>query len=360
MTRTVAQQRSSAAKRQAVRAAAAVTAGLALVVGAAGAGQAATAGAPAAGNAPGCGALRDTAPASPAAAVPAAADTPSVLPSGRAGQKISQSLPAQLPIGLWSSSAITLRTPVTKGTVRLDVRSKGFSTDSLVVQRYEPKTRRWLDLRTTPSKESWPQHGVFTFPVTTNADDRHPQTTALRLQDLDRPGTLTVAASVTDGHGHTYRAPARTTTATSPRVTVSGWQKGVTLTRGGAARDLTLTVKNTTDRAYPALNASYYAYGAGKSHALAPKDLDLRQYQSGRGWVRVPLRANSCDPGMNTALRPVAKAPLAPGATVVYRLRIAVDRLAPRDVTNAEAGITVGNADQSFFSRPLPFAIRAK
>ncbi|PHQ51728.1 hypothetical protein BLA24_11605 [Streptomyces cinnamoneus] len=361
MTRKVVQQRSSAARKAALRTAAALTAGLALVAGAAGTGQAAGA-APAGGGAQAgasCGeAAPQAAPAAPAkAAAPEAAPAPAA--TGTASQKISYGVDSQLPIGLWSSAGVTLRTPVSQGKVRLDVKTAGFSTASLVVQRYEPRTHRWIDLDASTGGGSWPDRGVYTFPVTAaDASPRHPRTVALRLQDLDRPGTVTVAASVSDGRGHTYRAPARTTTATRPQVTVDGWRRGTTLERGGAPRPLTVTVKNTTNRAYPALTASYYAYGAGKSRALVPKDVTLRQYRPGKGWVRVPLLAGGCDPGMSTTLPPVAKGPLAPGATAVYRLDLAVAGSAPRDVTSADAGVTVANGDQSFFSAQLPFAIR--
>ncbi len=349
----------SGTRTAAVRTAAALAAGLALVVGAAAPGQAAGA-APAK---PGCDSpAASAAPAAPAAGlVGAPADAPAPAVTGTAAQKISYSLGSQLPIGMWSPSGVTLRTPVAKGgTVRLDVDSNGFSTDSLTVQRYEPGTRRWVDLDTRPGGGSWPTHGVFTFPVTaTGASAAKPHTVALRLQDLDRPGTVTVTATVDDGRGHTYRAPARTATATRPRVTVTGWPTGTALTRGGAAREVTVAVKNTTDRAYPALTASYFAYGAGKKHALAPKDLTLRQYESGRGWVRVPLVAGSCDPGMSAQLRPAdRKRALAPGATAVYRLRVGVNASAPRDVTTADAGFSVGNGEMSFFSKSLPFTVR--
>ncbi|MCC2275859.1 hypothetical protein LKL35_10575 [Streptomyces sp. ET3-23] len=351
MTHKFAQQRSSSALRSAARPAVVLAAGLALVMSAAGAGQAAG-GRAAVRTA--CGAL-----AGRAAAVPEAAPAPDLEAVGNAAQQISYSLAPELPIGLWSSSAVTLRTPARKGTVRLDVDSHGFSTDSLVVQRYVPATRTWTDLKTGPGGGSAPTHGVFTFPVTTSADARHPQTVALRLQDLDRPGTLTVTATVDDGRGHTYRAPARTSAATRPTTTVTGWPaKGVTLTRGGAARPFTLTVKNTTGRTYPAIAVSYFAYGAGRSHALRPADLILQQYRAGHGWERVPLVANGCDPGMSTPLRPSSRS-VAPGATADYRLRVAVSRTAPADVATAESGIAVSNGDQSFSSRELPFAIGA-
>ncbi|MEU7133604.1 hypothetical protein [Streptomyces sp. NPDC046261] len=335
----------------------ALAAGLALTVGAAAPGQAAPGRAQ---DQPSCdtpaarGTSTPAAPAQPPEAAPAPA------PAGTAAQKISYSVDSQLPIGLWSSSAVTLRTPVTKGKIRLDVSSRGFSTDSLTVQRYDTATRRWVDLDSAPGGgSSWPTRATLTFPVSAKgADAKHPHTVALRLQDLDRPGTLTVAASVEDGRGHTYRAPARTTTATRPKVTVSRWQHGTALTRGGSARTVTVTVKNTTNRAYPALGASYFAYGVGKTRALEPKDLTLRQHRSGRGWERVALVAGGCDPGMSAALRPVAVSPLAPGATAVYRLKVAVARTAPRDVDRADAGVTVSNGDMSFFSKDLPFTIR--
>ncbi|MEU5425408.1 hypothetical protein AB0H73_07340 [Streptomyces olivoreticuli] len=333
----------------------ALTAGLALVTGTAG--QAAAI--PAAGTkaTEGCG----DAQVSAAQAARAAADAtpPERSAVGSIAEKISYSLPGQAPIGLWTRSGVTLRTPVTKGTVRLDVDSRGFGTDSLSVQRYVPETHRWVDLDTRPSGSDTPQHGVFTFPVTAAASADRPHTVALRLQDLDKPGTFTVTASVQDGKGHTYKSPARTAAATRPAVSVSGWQQHTTLTRGGPASDVTLTVKNTTDRDYPALGASYFAYGAGTGHALTPKDLVLQQYRSGH-WERVDLVAGGCDPGMSAALRSTSKKPLAPGESAVYRLRVAVASSAPRDVTSADAGVSVGNGDLSFFSRQLPFAIKGK
>ncbi len=353
MTRRVAQQRTAGkAHRAAAGSAVALTAGLALVVGTAGTGQAATTvgGAQAA---PNCGAEQQkAAPASADFAVPSAAAV------GTAAQKISYGLAGQAPIGLWSSSSVTLRTPVSKGTVRLDVSSRGFSTDSLEVQRYVPASHRWVDLNTQPGGGSWPQHGVFTFPVSAAASAGHPYTVALRVQDLDRPGSFTVAASVRDGHGHTYRAAARTAAATRPAVTVSGWQRDTALVRGGAARDITLTVRNTTNRAYPALNANFFAYGQGGQHALVPKDLVLKEYQPGRGWTRVALVPNGCDPGMAVGLRPTGRSPLAPGASAVYRLRLSVARSAPADVTHADAGLSVGNGELPFASQELPFTIR--
>ncbi|MEX2980514.1 hypothetical protein [Streptomyces sp. C36] len=359
MTRNVGQQRSSVARKAAGRTAAALAAGLALVMGAAGAAHAAPADGVRAET--GC----DTSPAAGSAtaartAAQESAEAPAPAATGTAAQKVSYSVTSQLPIGLWSPSSVTLRTPVTKGKVRLDVTSKGFSTDSLSVQRFDPRTKRWLDLDTAPGGGSWPTRGVFTFPVTAKgASAAHPHTVALRLQDLDRPGTLSVTASVEDGRGHTYRAPARTTTATRPQVTVGGWKNGTVLERGGDAREVTVTVKNTTNRAYPSLAASYFAYGAGASHALTPKDLVLSQYRTGQGWVRVPLLAGGCDPGMSARLLPAVKGPLAPGAVAVYRLKVAVAGSAPRDVTTADAGVTVANGDMSFFSQALPFTVRA-
>ncbi|GHC45997.1 hypothetical protein [Streptomyces cinnamoneus] len=364
MTRYVAEQRSSKARRAAARTAAALAAGLALTVGAAAPGQAAGSGTASDGARAQSGCDTPVAGGASPAAVATASDAPPALApagTGTAAQKISYGVDSQLPIGLWSSSNVTLRTPVTKGTVRLDVSSRGFSTASLVVQRYDTGTRRWVDLDVKPGSGSWPTRGVFTFPVTAKgADARHSHTVALRLQDLDRPGTLTVAASVDDGRGHTYRAPARSTTATRPEVTVGGWQRSTTLERGGASRALTVTVKNTTNRAYPQLRASYFAYGAGASRALTPKDLKLRQYRPGAGWAEVPLVAGGCDPGMSATLRPAATGPLAPGATAVYRLTVGVGRSAPREVAHADAGVSVGNGDMTFFSRELPFAIKGQ
>ncbi|MBT2384932.1 hypothetical protein [Streptomyces sp. ISL-11] len=359
MRQRVAQRRSVGVRSAAVGSVLALAAGLALVGGTAGQAAAipAAAGAKAVES---CGdTARDAATASSVNAANAvAADAPALGAVGKAAERFSHSLPAQAPIGLWTNSSLTLRTPVSKGTVRLDVDSHGFSTASLMVQRYEPRTHRWIDLDTTPGDESNPTHGVFTFPLTAAASADHPHTVALRYQDLDRPGTFTVTPSVDDGKGRTHRAAARTTTATRPAVSVSGWKSGTALTRGGGAGEFTLTVKNTTDRAYPRLFASYFAYGAGNAHALTPKDLVLQQYLPGRGWERVALVGGGCDPGMSAKLRPVVKGPLAPGASAAYRLRVAVAASAPRDVTSADAGVSAGNGDLSFFSRSLPFAIK--
>ncbi|MEU1672956.1 hypothetical protein ABZ752_13095 [Streptomyces roseifaciens] len=358
MSRRVAQRRLSAV-RGAMGSVAALAAGLILVAGTPGTAAAI----PAAGStqaAPDCGSDQEARrpSAAEAAAAGAATAEPPAAAVGTAAEKVSFSLPSQLPIGMWSRAGVTLRTPVSKGTVRLDVRSRGFSTDSLVIQRYVPRTHSWTDLKTRPSGSG--THGVFTFPLTADASASRPHSVALRLQDLDRPGTVTVTTTVEDGKGRTHRAPARTATATRPDVSAGGWKSGTALSRGGAASaPFTLTVKNTTDRPYPSLYAAYFAYGAGTAHALAPKDLVLQQYRPGHGWERVQLVAGGCDPGMSAALLPVTKGPLAPGATAAYRLRIAVAGSAPRDVTKVDAGLTVGNGDSSFFHQDLPFTVRA-
>ncbi|GAB7029035.1 hypothetical protein AB0G35_12145 [Streptomyces sp. NPDC021749] len=278
--------------------------------------------------------------------------------TGSAADKISYRLAPEAPVGLWTSSGVTLRTPVSKGTVRLDVTTHGFSAASLMIQRYVPKTHRWVDLDQRPVGSEHPEKGTFTFPVSVAASAGHPATVALRLQDIDRPGRMTVAASVNDGHGHTYRAPARSAVVDRPTTTVTGWPRGTALVRGGAAKEFTLTVKNTTRRNYPALNAGYFAYGQGSGRAVEPKDLVLQQYVPGHGWQRVPLVPGGCDPGMGAQLVPTAKSPLAPGATAVYRLRLAVAGSAP--VVSVDAGVAVGTGDTSFFYRTLPFAIRAR
>ncbi|WP_212764242.1 hypothetical protein [Streptomyces sp. I05A-00742] len=358
MTGRVAQRRSSGVRKAARGAAVALTAGVVLA-GTAWSAEAA----PAVRTAPDrtdCGGFR----AAAAPAVPAADrdQAPEVPPTAAGTRALSYSVAsAQAPIGLWSKAGLTLRTPVTKGTARLDLSSRGFSTDSVAVQRYEPAKHAWVDLDTKPGGGSWPQRGTFTFPVSApKASARNPYAVALRFQDLDRPGTLTVDASVADGRGHTYRAPSRTVTATRPKVAVTGWTGGTaTLRRGGEARPFTITVRNTTNRSYPALNVNYFAYGAGKQHALTPKDLVLQQYRPGHGWEKVALTAGGCDPGMGASLRP-ARTAVAPGATVVYRLRLAVAASAPRDVVKADSGFSVSNGDQAFFSKRLPFTIRGK
>ncbi|WP_078871796.1 hypothetical protein [Streptomyces sp. NRRL S-337] len=288
----------------------------------------------------------------------AEAADPVVGVTGRAGEKVSYSLASEAPVGLWSSSGVTLRTPVSKGTVRLDVTTHGFSAASLMIQRYVPKTHRWVDLDQRPVGSDHPEKGTFTFPVSVAASAGRPATVALRVQDIDRPGRLTVAASVNDGHGHTYRAPARSAVVDRPTTTITGWPDGTALARGGAAKEFTLAVKNTTKRAYPALNAGYFAYGQGSGRAVEPKDLVLQQYVPGHGWQRVSLLPGGCDPGMGAQLIPTAKTPLAPGATAVYRLRLAVADSAP--VVKVDAGVSVGTGDTSFFYRTLPFEIRAQ
>ncbi|WP_240152075.1 hypothetical protein [Streptomyces mobaraensis] len=357
MTERVAQRRSSGVRKAAGKAAVVLAAGVVL------AGTAASAeAAPAARTAPAkpdCGGFRaSAAPAVPAADQDQAPEVPPTL-AGKGALSYSVAS-AQAPIGLWSKAGLTLRTPVAKGTARLDVSSRGFSTDSVTVQRYEPAKHAWVDLDTRSGGGSWPHRGTFTFPVSApKASAKHPYAVALRFQDLDSPGTLTVNASVADGRGHTYRAPARTVTATRPQVSVAGWANGTAkLTRGGAAQPFTITVRNTTNRAYPALNVNYFAYGAGKRHALTPKDLVLQQYRPGRGWEKVALTAGGCDPGMGAALLPNRTA-LAPGAKVVYRLRLAVAGSAPKDVVTGDSGFSVSNGDQSFANKRLPFTIRA-
>ncbi|WP_344027841.1 hypothetical protein [Streptomyces luteireticuli] len=344
-------------RKTARSAAVALTAGVVLAGTAA---QAAPA-APAAPATPGCGPLRAAAApkAVPGAAVPDDGQAPGASYTAAGARKVSFTVAsAQAPIGLWSKAALTLRTPVAKGTARLDLASRGFSTDSVTVQRYVPAKHAWVDLDSRPGSGSWPQRGTLSFPVSAKgASPRHPYSVALRFQDLDRPGSLTVNASVTDGRGRTLRAHARTVTATRPQVSVSGWQGTPSLVRGGAAQAFTLKVRNTTNRAYPALSVNYFAYGAGKQHTLTPKDLLLQQYRPGRGWEKVDLTAGGCDPGMGAALRP-GKANLAPGATAVYRLRLSVAKSAPRDVVKADSGVSVNNADQSFFSRRLLFTVR--
>ncbi|MBH1937878.1 hypothetical protein I5Q34_27020 [Streptomyces sp. AV19] len=345
-------------RKTARSAAVALTAGIVLA-GTVAAAQAA----PAAPATPECGPLRAAAAhrAVPAAAAPGDGQVPEASYAATSARKVSFTVAnAQAPIGLWSKAALTLRTPVAKGTVRLDLASRGFSTDSVTVQRYVPAKHTWVDLDSRPGSGSWPHRGTLTFPVSAkDASPRHPHSVALRFQDLDRPGRLTVNASVTDGHGRTLRAPARTVIATRPQVSVSGWQGTPSLARGGAAQTFTLKVRNTTNRTYPALNVNYFAYGAGKQHALTPKDLLLQQYRPGRGWEKVNLTAGGCDPGMGAALRPGKRA-LAPGATAVYRLRLSVAKSAPRDVVRADSGVSVNNGDQSFFSRRLLFAIHGK
>lgn len=284
---------------------------------------------------------------------------PQPAPGASADQPLGYAQAGQLPIGLWSAASVTLRVPAAHGTVRLALTSTGFSTDSMEVQRWSPADHRWIDLAVSGSDaEAFPTHGTFSFGYTGTADPAHPDTVPLRLQDLDRPGSLSVAASFTDGRGHSFGAPVVTSPATRPQTDVTGWPTRPALTRGGPAQALTLTVHNTTDRAYPLVTAMFYAYGMGGGHALAPHHLVLQQYLDGTGWTRLPLTASHCDPGMSATLRPTAGVPLAPGATVRFQLRLAVAATAPRAVRSAEAGLSVESGDTSLASRSLPFTVR--
>ncbi|MFE7312260.1 hypothetical protein ACFU7T_03960 [Streptomyces sp. NPDC057555] len=362
-------QRPARAWKATAGSAATVIAGLALVVGAATPGQAVPAAATArAHSVPNCGAAA-TAPMAAATRTTTAAGTktapptsftghPAMAATGTAAQKLSYSLAPEAPIGLWSSSNVTLRTPVSKGTVRLDVTTQGFISASLLIQRYDEKSHRWVDLDVQHGGTETPDKGRFTFPLSSAANPGHPATVALRVKAIDRPGRLTVTASIDDGHGHTYGAPTRSAVVDRPTTTVTGWPAGAGLVRGGAAKEFDLTVKNTTKRAYPDLNAAYFAYGQNSERAVVPKDLVLQQYVPGHGWQRVSLVPGGCDPGMSAALIPTAKTPLAPGATAVYRMRLAVAGDAP--VVDVEAGVSVGTGDTSLDYQTLPFKIRAK
>ena len=300
----------------------------------------------------------------PVAAVPADPGPSTGAAEGGAAT-VSYRQAAQLPIGLWSAAAVTLRVPAGRGTVRLDLTSQGFSTDSMEVQRWVPSAHRWLDLTAGSSTADFPTHGRFSFTLVTTAavakSRTRPaaQTVALRLQDLDRPGSLAVTASYTDAHGRTQRAPVRRSPVTRPQTRFTGWAAHTVLVRGGAPRSLTMTVKNTTDRAYPSVAALFYAYGMGGGQALVPDDLVLQQYLAGTGWTRLPLLAGACDPGMSATPRPAAGVRLAPGATTTVRLRLAVAATAPTAVTRAEAGLSVQSGDTSLASASLPFTLRA-
>jgi hypothetical protein len=360
-----------AGRKTSVRMAAVCAAGVALVVGAAGAGQAAASTvADGTGSAtPQCGAAHAQAsgPGTGSQGMGAqgaggSADAPSAI-SGQAvatRQPLAFELPRQAPIGLWTDADLTLRAPAPKGTVRLDVKSAGFSTDSLEVQRYVPQTRQWVDVQSAPNGASWPHTATFSFPLSTAAGAAHPYSVALRFQDVDRPGTFSVAASVADGRGHVYLAPTRSAATTRPAVSVSGWAPHTVLARGGAARSFTVTVKNTTDRSYPALDAGYFLYGAGRNHTLLASNVALQEFQPGRGWVRVKVLPDGCDPGLNASLPNAQQGALEPGASAVYRLRIAVAGSAPADVTSVDAGVSVGTGSNPLFWQDLPFSIAGK
>ena len=264
----------------------------------------------------------------------------------------------QLPIGLWSRAAITLRAPAAHGTVDLDVTTEGFSTISVEFQRYDRPSRRWVDLADVDGNAALPTRGRFSFPVRTRASAAHPDTVALRLQDLDRPGRLTVAASYADGLGRSYRAAVRSAPATRPRTVLSGWTGPVALARGGPAQQLTVTVRNTTDRTYPALGGFFYIYGQGGNAMFTPADLVVEQRQGRHGWRRLTLVPSGCDPGMSVPLEPAGGSPLPPGRTVVFRLRLAVVADAPSAVVTGDAGLAVQNAGQPLLSEDLPFTVR--
>ncbi|MFC1418441.1 hypothetical protein [Streptacidiphilus cavernicola] len=328
----------------------------------AGAGGAAAVQAPnaAAASAPqdACGALAADRATAPAERGPSGADAKA---AGTAAQTVSYRQPTQLPIGLWSAAAITLRVPAGTGTVRLDLVSKGFSTDSVEVQHWVPTAHKWVDLAVSGGAGDFPTKGGFSFPLSTTAAVAKPfaRTVALRLQDLDRPGSLAVTASYTDAHHHVYRAPVLRSTVTRPQTRVTGWPAHAVLVRGGAAQKVTMTVHNTTDRAYPSVATLFYAYGMGGNQVLAPDDLVLQQYLAGTGWIRLPLTASPCDPGMSAVPRPVAGTRLAPGATETVQLRLAVAATAPPAVTHAEAGFSVQSGDATLASTSLPFTLRA-
>ena len=296
----------------------------------------------------------------PAPAEPApSADRRIVLSNESAARHLWYDQAGELPIGLWSDATVVLRAPAAHGTVRLDLTSRGFSTDSVEIQRWIPASHRWVDLTAAGSSAAFPTRGSFSFPIATRASLSHPEIVPLRLQDLDRPGSLGVTASFADGHGHTYRAPAVSSTVTRPRTGFTGWPAHATLVRGGPAQRFGLTVRNGTGRAYPSLTALFYAYGMGGGRVLTPRDLVLQQYVSGHGWIGLPLVASVCDPGMSTALRPVAGIALAPGATETVQLRLAVAKGAPRGVGSASAGLAVQSGDTALASESLPFTVRS-
>ncbi|WP_161790230.1 DUF1631 domain-containing protein [Streptacidiphilus carbonis] len=305
-----------------------------------------------------CGAAAPQLRPVPAEAAPSP-DRTMVLSKESAARSLWYDQAAELPIGLWSDATLMLRAPAAHGTVRLDLTSRGFSTDSVEVQRWVPSQRRWVDLATAASSAAFPTRGSFGFPVSTRATAARPEIVPLRLQSLDQPGRLGVTASFTDGHGHTYRAPAVASAVTRPQTVLSGWPARAALVRGGPAQRFGLTVRNTTDRAYPALTTLFYAYGMGGGRALTPRDLVLQQYVGGRGWVRLPLAAGVCDPGMSTALLPAEGLTLAPGAGETVQLRLAVAKDAPHGAGSASAGLAVRSGDTELASESLPFTVRS-
>nr|WP_243876215.1 hypothetical protein [Streptomyces sp. 846.5] len=304
-----------------------------------------------------CGATAPQLPPVPSAETAPPASRTVAAPSNEAAARhLWYGQAGQLPIGLWSDATVVLRAPATHGTVRLDLTSRGFSTDSVEVQRWVPASHRWVDLTTAGSGDASPTRSGFSFPIASLA---HPETVPLRLQDLDRPGRLGVTASFADGRGHTYRAPAVTSAVTRPSTAFTGWPAHAALVRGGPAQPFGLTVRNTTDRAYPSLTALFYAYGMGGGRALTPRDLVLQQYLRGRGWVGLPLVASACDPGMSAVLRPAAGVALAPGAEETVQLRLAVAPGAPHAVGSGFGGLAVQGGDTALASESLPFTVRS-
>ena len=305
-----------------------------------------------------CGATAAQLRPVPAGTTPSAHRT-LVLSDEAAARHLWYEQAGELPIGLWSDATVVLRAPAAHGTVRLDLVSRGFSTDSVEVQRWVPASHRWVDLTTAVSGAAFPTRGSFSFPIATRGSLSHPEVVPLRLQDLDQPGRLGVTASFADGHGRTYRAPAVASAVTRPRTDFTGWPAHAALVRGGPAQRFGLTVRNTTGRAYPSLTALFYAYGMGGGRALTPRDLVLQQYVSGHGWVGLPLAASVCDPGMSTVLRPTAGRALAPGAGETVQLRLAVAKGSPLGVGSAFAGLALQSGDTELASESLPFTVRS-
>ncbi|MFC5909638.1 hypothetical protein [Streptacidiphilus monticola] len=248
------------------------------------------------------------------------------------------SLPPQAPLGLWTRARLTLRQ---SGTVRLAVRTRGFSTVSLALQRWTGT--HWADLP-AGHPDGFPTSDTFSFSAPRGA-------VALRLKDVDRPGSLRITPSVDRASG-----PTAATRVTRPAVRLQGWPRQAALRRGGAPLVFTLTVHNTTDRRYPDVGVLFYASAQSGETYLTARELTLEQLVGGR-WIRLPL-ASGCDPGLAVALRPLSGRSLAPGATAGYRLRLRLAAATPAVLRQADAGLALSVDGDDFASLSLPFTLR--
>lgn len=268
----------------------------------------------------GGGAVDGSSAVVPATVVGAPEELPFAYVEPAGVSPVTLQLDRQLPMTLWTEGTLTVRLPVRHGTVRLAVTTKGFSTISLATQRWSDTGRRWLDVL-GHAQGGAPVSDVLSFPLTApHASAAHPVRVRVRFQAVDRPGTVTLVPVVADGPGHSFGGRSVSSQVTRPQTTLSGWPGGTVLRRGGAFHPFTLTLRNTTDRRYDSLNAVYYAYGQTGRTVLTGRDLELEQLV-GRAWVRLAL-TDHCDPGLSAVLRDSGGRSLAPGRSLVYRLRL--------------------------------------